>query len=105
MFKCTSCNVFVCLVSDPDPVSLFNVPPSFPTNNVTISWQPPMNGSVDNYTLIYTDVHSAQSFDRTTSALMYSVLLDYGSKYKIEIVTNFKGLQGSAIDDVTVIGW
>ena len=83
---------------------MFIVPPSFPTNNVTISWQPPVIGSVDNYTLIYTDVYSAQSFNRTTSALMYSVLLDYGSKYKIEIVTNFRGLPSDPVEGVTVVG-
>ena len=88
--------------SDPDPVSNFILPESFPTNQPLIKWDPPLKGNADSYHVIFAD-DAIVAVNDTTDRTMFSPMLTNGRPYQISVAAIFRGLASTAVYGNTTI--
>ena len=87
---------------DPNPVSEFPVLPVYETNTPNISWTSGA-GMVDKYVLTLAAISTNTSFTNTTNDTMFEANLEYGEKYRIEIIAVFRELNSSPVTNTTII--
>jgi len=92
------------LFLDPDSVFSFYVQATYRTNAVNISWTPPDAGMVDNYIITFITARNNMLRTSETSNLTLTANLEYGEKYRIEIISVFRDLNSSIDFATTIIG-
>ena len=90
-------------ILDPNPVSSFEVQPTYESNTPNFSWTSG-DGMAEEYVLIFTAISTNTSFNHTTNDTMFEASLEYGEKYEIKIIAVFKELSSSPVADTTVVG-
>ena len=83
-------------------MSSFDVQPTYESNSPNVSWTS-VAGMAEEYVLTFTAMRTNTSFNHTTSDTMLQANLEYGEKYRIEIIAVFRKLSSSPVADTTII--
>ena len=84
-------------------MSFLNVSSMYRTNSPVISWSPPVLGEADGYILTFTQTRTNMSFSDTTNDTKLMASLEFGEKYRIEIIAVFRQLNSTAVNATTII--